>query len=81
MEWNGLKMILEIEYYKGNTLLYGKSASFAELKKQLETTEFLCDTDNFIDMLCRSYSYTVIEEDVLPDYVYDRDIEKIYRRR
>lgn len=73
-------MILEIEYYKENTLLYGKSASFAELKKQLETTEFLCDTDNFIDMLCRSYSYTVIEENVLPDYVYDRDIEKIYRR-
>lgn len=81
MMWNVLKMILEIEYYKGNTLLYGKSASFAELKKQLETTENIHDTetDNFTEMLCRNYKWTVIENDVFPDYVYDRDIQKLYK--
>lgn len=74
-------MILEIEYYKKDTLLSGRTVGFAELKRQLETTEMLCDTDNFVEMLCRSYGYIVIDSDVPPDYVYDRDIEKIYRRR
>lgn len=76
-------MILEIEYYKKDTLLSGRTVSFSELKKQLETTENIHDTetDNFIEMLCRNYGYIIIEADIMPDYVYDRDIEKIYKRR
>ena len=76
-------MILEIEYYKKDTLLSGRTVSFSELKKQLETTENIHDpeTDNFIEILCRSYCYIVIDADVPPDYVYDRDIQKIYKRR
>lgn len=74
-------MILEIEYYKKDTLLSGKSRSFAELKKQLEITEILHDseTDNFVDMLCRNYDWTIIETDALSDYIYDRDIKKLYK--
>ncbi|MDE6666408.1 MAG: hypothetical protein K2K14_09560 [Ruminococcus sp.] len=76
-------MIIEIEYYKGNIMLSGKSVSFSEMKKQLETTENIHDaeTDNFIELLCRNYQWTVIEIDIMPDYVYDRDIRKLYKQR
>ena len=76
-------MILEIESYKKDVLLSGKMVSFSELKKQLETTENIHDTktDNFIDMLCRNYHWNVIENSTLPDYVYDRDIKKLYKSR
>ncbi|MDE6671372.1 MAG: hypothetical protein K2K16_04165 [Ruminococcus sp.] len=76
-------MILEIESYKKDVLLSGRTASFSELKKQLETTENIHDTktDNFIDMLCRNYHWNVIENSTLPDYVYDRDIKKLYKSR
>lgn len=76
-------MILEIEYYKKDILLSGKTVSFSELKKQLETTENIHDpeTDNFIDMFCRNYQWNVIENNIFPDYVYDRDIKKLYKRK
>ncbi len=76
-------MIIEIEYYKNDTFLYGKSVSFSVLKKQLETTENIYDTetDNFIDMFCRNYQWNVIENNILPDYIYDRDIKKLYKSR
>lgn len=74
-------MILEIEDYKCDILLYGKSSSFTELKKQLETTEFICDANNFIELFCRNYHWTVIGNYILPDYVYDRDIKKLYKPR
>lgn len=76
-------MIFEIEYYKKDTLLSGRKVSFAELKKQLETVENIHDheTDNFIEVLCRNYGYIVIENNTTPDYVYDRDIEKLYKKR
>lgn len=76
-------MILEIEYYKKDTLLSGKTVSFAVLKKQLETTENIHDhkTDNFIEMLCRNYGYIIIETDIMPDYIYDRDAGKLYKKR
>ncbi|MDE5582613.1 MAG: hypothetical protein K2J08_02760 [Ruminococcus sp.] len=76
-------MIIEIEYYKGNIMLSGKSISFAELKKQLETTENIHDaeTDNFIELLCRNYQWTVTETDMIQDYVYDRDVRKLYKQR
>ncbi len=76
-------MIIEIEYYKKDTMLSGKAMSLAELKKQLETTENIHDTetDNFTEMLCRNYGYVITETDMIPDYVYDRDIRKLYKRR
>lgn len=76
-------MIIEIEYYKGNIMLSGKSVSFSELKKQFETIENIHDaeTDNFIELLCRNYQWTVIETGIMTDYVYDRDIRKLYKQR
>ncbi|MDE6425409.1 MAG: hypothetical protein K2K89_04635 [Ruminococcus sp.] len=76
-------MILEIEHYKKDTLLSGKSVSFFELKKHLETTENIHDyeTDNFIEILCRNYGYIIIETDIMPDYIYDRDAGKLYKKR
>ncbi len=76
-------MIIEIEYYKKDTLLSGKSRSCCELQNQFAATEFMYDkeTDNFIELLCRNYGWTVIETDILPDYVYDRDVQKLYKQR
>lgn len=73
-------MILEIEYYKGDTLLSGKqTSSVSVLRKQLSETEKLCDQaeDNFTELLCRLYGWTVIQTSIQPDYIYDRDIKKV----
>ena len=71
-------MIIEIEYYKGDTLLYGSKVSFQEFKNQMKTVENLYDKeeDNFVALLCRMYRWTVIEDELEPQFVYDRDIEK-----
>lgn len=67
--------ILEIEYYQKDTLLWGKNISKAVLKKQLEEIEITYDheEDNFIELLCRKYGWTVLQTKESPDYIYDRD--------
>ena len=71
-------MIIEIEYYKGDTLLYGQKISYEELKKQLKTIENLYDKkeDNFVALLCRMYNWTVVEDKLQVEYIYDRDTKK-----
>lgn len=68
-------MIIEIEYYKGNVLLTGKSRSMAVLKRQLAEIENLYDrpNDNFTALLCRRFGWTRIQTDEFPDITYDRD--------
>lgn len=76
-------MILEIEYYKEDTQLIGKSREYSELKKQLDEAEQLYDkqNDNFVDLLCRMFDWDKIETFVRPDYVYDRDINRLLNAR
>ena len=76
-------MILEIEYYSFDTLLIGKSESIPELKRQLAKTETLCDkeNENFIELFCRMFYWSVTDNDELPDYVYDRDTKLLYKPR
>lgn len=71
-------MVTEIEYYKGDTLLYGANVSFAEFQDQMETVEELYDQkeDNFVTLLCRMYGWNVTEDRVKPEYTYDRDVKK-----
>lgn len=71
-------MIIEIEYYKSNTFLYGSKISFGEFKRQIKTVETLYDKeeDNFVALLCRMYHWTITKEQVNPQFIYDRDIEK-----
>lgn len=73
-------MVIEIEYYKGDTLLYGQKISFKEFKKQIENIESFYDRneDNFIALLCRVYNWTIIKDKVQAVYIYDRDIQKAY---
>jgi hypothetical protein len=73
-------MVIEIEYYKGDILLYGQKISFKELKKQIENIESFYDRneDNFIALLCRVYNWTIIKDKVQAVYIYDRDIQKAY---
>ena len=49
-----------------------------ELKKQLKTIENLYDKkeDNFIALLCRMYNWTVVEDKLQVEYIYDRDTKK-----
>lgn len=76
-------MIVELEYYQGDTLLSGKQISYAEFLKQLRKIESDYDReqDNFIALLCRRYGWTIIETLENPVYVYDRDIQRAYRVR
>ncbi len=79
-------MIIEIESYCGDTLLFGKKRTFAVLEEQLTEIESLYDSsalpnDDFILLLCRRYGWTVLSEteanQVGTDYIYDRDTRKI----
>ena len=74
----GIYMVIGIEYYKGDAVLYGPKVSFVEFKNQMSTIEKLYDReeDNFIALLCRVYRWIVLKEEADPEYVYDRDIEK-----
>ena len=74
-------MILEIEYYKGDTFLYGKPVSKQVLLKQLNQIQMQYDrgTDNFIGLFCRMFGYERIDKPQISDYTYDRDTEKIYQ--
>ena len=71
--------ILEIEYYKGDITLYGKSIQRSELIKQLMEIETVYDReqDNFVELLCIRFGWCVFETEEKPDYVYDRDIGKL----
>lgn len=75
-------MVIEVEHYKGNTLLFGKKIPFRVLKHQIDVIENIYDReeDNFIELLCRMYNWTVGGEEVEVVYVYDRDIERIIAR-
>lgn len=68
-------MIIEIEYYKGDELLYGNDISKSDLKKQLSEIENSYDRleDNFVSLLCRRFGWNVLSTDDLPDFIYDRD--------
>lgn len=72
-------MVIKIEYYKGDTLLYGKVNDFVELKKRIDYIESIYDreTDNFTELLCRIYRWTKLNTDEEADYTYDRDIQRL----
>ena len=74
-------MVVEIEDYKGDTLLYGSKVPFEEFERQVRTIEKLYDRneDNFLALLCRIYNWTVIEERLMSQYIYDRDTKKCIR--
>ena len=74
-------MIIEIEYFKGDTFLCGKRVTFGKLREQIKDVEQIYDRqeDNFIELLCRMYGWTVISEDEDPEYTYDRDVGKLTR--
>ncbi len=74
-------MVVEIEYFKGDTLLYGSKIPFEEFERQVRTIEKLCDgnEDNFVALLCRIYNWTVIEDSLMSRYIYDRDTKKCIR--
>lgn len=70
-------ILLEIEYYKGNIILRGKTVPKKELLEQIRLIESKYDheEDNFVAMLCRVYGYERIDiDECFVDYVYDRDI-------
>lgn len=75
-------MIVEIEYYKGDVLLHGKSVSEYDLRAQIEEIEKVYDRkeDNFVELFCERFGWSVFETDNVPDFTYDRDIEKLYSR-
>lgn len=76
-------IVLEIEYYKGDNILRGKSVSKKELLEQIRFIKSIYDhsEDNFVSMLCRVYGYERIDiDECVADYVYDRDIDKLFTK-
>lgn len=75
-------LIIEIEWYKGDTLLRGKKIGFPVFKTQIAKIEQDYDRseDNFIALLCRRYHYEIISTDIgAASFVYDRDTGKAYQ--
>ncbi len=68
-------MIVEIEYYKGDVLLYGSKIGRYNLNEQLIEIENSYDNiqDNFIELFCRRFGWTILDRDEVPDFTYDRD--------
>lgn len=72
-------MILEIEYYKGDVKLYGKSVDERSLRRVIKEAERACgNSGDLAEQLCRSYGFERIVTNALPDWVYDRDTGKLY---
>lgn len=76
-------MIIEIEYFIGDTLLCGTALTRSELAAKLAAAERVYDRteDNFAELFCRANGFEIITEaatDALPDWVYDRDTGKLY---
>lgn len=76
-------MIIEIEYYKCDTKIIGKNIGYSELNRIIMQAEEICDTaeDNFVRILCDLIQFEVIETYEQPDYIYDRDVQKLYKPR
>jgi len=74
--------IIEIECYKGDVLLYGSNIKECVLKKQLVEIENDYDRkeDNFIELFCRRFGWSILETSGEPDFTYDRDISLLFRR-
>lgn len=72
-------MILEIEYYKNDTFLLGNAVDITELKNQLNEIEKIYDVqeDNFTELFCRVFGWSVTNTEVTPDFIYDRDIKRL----
>lgn len=77
-------MILEIESYRGDTLLFGKNRTFATLKQQFAEAENSYDagSDNFISFLCRNYDLAMFPQaepniNTVVDYIYDHDTQNL----
>ena len=76
-------ILLEIEYYKGDIILRGKTVPKKELLEQIRLIESKYDheEDNFVAMLCRVYGYERIDiDECFVDYVYDRDIGRLFTK-
>lgn len=76
-------MIIEIEYYKYDTKLSGKTIEVSDLKRKIQQAEETYDreNDNFERVLCSLIQYEIVETDEQPDYVYDRDVGKLFVAR
>ncbi len=73
-------MILELEHYKGDTILYGNTVPKHILLSQLHQIEMSYDSvsDNFTELLCRRFSYAILDKYEIPDYTYDIDTGMLY---
>lgn len=72
-------MIIEIEYYKGNAVLFGKRIDRAVLRRMLNEAGRVCgDTGDLAEMLCRRYGFERIADNIRPDLIYDRDTGRLY---
>ncbi len=76
-------VIIEIEYFKGDTLLYGQKINEFVLHYQIKEIENSYDRnqDNFVELLCSRFGWTVYQGEEMPDFIYDRDIGRLYRRK
>lgn len=74
-------IILEIEHYRYDTRLIGKINDISQLKRQLKKIETLYDkgNDNFNELFCRMFCWSVTDTKEPPDYVYDRDTKQLYQ--
>ncbi|MCR5836641.1 MAG: hypothetical protein K6G88_09040 [Lachnospiraceae bacterium] len=74
-------MIIEIEYYKGDVKISGARVSLKELERALNVANntYSVEKDDFEVVLCKLLNWKIVQTDEKVDYVYDRDIEKLYK--
>ena len=74
-------MIIEIESYLGNRMLFGKSISEYELRKLINQILLQTDENQFLYWLCSRYNFEKIKfsNEIEADYVVDLDTHEIYK--
>ena len=76
-------IFIGIEFYKGDTVLFGENLSKEELDEQISAVEKMYDgeKDNFVELFCSAYGWHKAENksfsEVKMKYIYDRDTECI----
>lgn len=78
-----LRMIIEIEYCKGDVRLSGSKIPRGELAAKFAEVERIYDKaeDNFAELVCRMFGFEKLSGSVanaFPDFVYDHDTGALY---
>lgn len=73
-------MLVEIESYMGDCLIFGKRCSENELRQRMKKVLEAAETEEFTAIFCRIYQFDQypLSEEIEVDFVIDLDTHQVY---